>query len=84
LWGSVSPRFDSELDSKRARPPKNYWPHGHINFDTIPPKLDSAFNSGRFAAWWPGTIEGGQLVGDIIHVSDLNETYDTNDEPLFE
>ncbi|NNE20109.1 MAG: sulfatase-like hydrolase/transferase, partial [Myxococcales bacterium] len=25
-------------------------------------------------AWWPGTIEGGQLVGDIIHVSDLYTT----------
>ncbi len=26
-------------------------------------------------AWWPGTIEGGQLVGDIIHVTDLFTTF---------
>lgn len=26
-------------------------------------------------AWWPGTIEEGQLVGDIIHVSDLYTTF---------
>ena len=26
-------------------------------------------------AWWPGTIEEGQLVGDIIHVSDLFTTF---------
>jgi arylsulfatase len=25
-------------------------------------------------AWWPGMIEGGQLVGDIIHVTDLYTT----------
>lgn len=26
-------------------------------------------------AWWPGTIRPGQLVGDIIHVSDLFTTF---------
>lgn len=26
-------------------------------------------------AWWPGTIKSGQLVGDIIHVSDLYSTF---------
>ena len=26
-------------------------------------------------AYWPGTIEGGQLVGDIIHVTDLFTTF---------
>ena len=26
-------------------------------------------------AWWPGVIEGGQLVGDIIHVTDLFTTF---------
>jgi len=26
-------------------------------------------------AWWPGTINSGQLVGDIIHVSDLYTTF---------
>jgi len=26
-------------------------------------------------AWWPGMIEEGQLVGDIIHVSDLYTTF---------
>jgi arylsulfatase A-like enzyme len=26
-------------------------------------------------AWWPGMIEGGQLVGDIIHVTDLYTTF---------
>ncbi len=26
-------------------------------------------------AWWPGTIESGQLVGDIIHVTDLFTTF---------
>jgi arylsulfatase A-like enzyme len=26
-------------------------------------------------AWWPGTIEKGQVVGDIIHVSDLFTTF---------
>lgn len=26
-------------------------------------------------AWWPGTIEKGQLVGDIIHVADLFTTF---------
>ncbi|MEM9073700.1 MAG: sulfatase-like hydrolase/transferase [Myxococcota bacterium] len=26
-------------------------------------------------AWWPGTIEPGQLVGDIIHVTDLYTTF---------
>jgi len=26
-------------------------------------------------AWWPGTIESNQLVGDIIHVSDLFTTF---------
>jgi arylsulfatase len=26
-------------------------------------------------AWWPGTIEPGQLVGDIIHVTDLFTTF---------
>jgi arylsulfatase len=26
-------------------------------------------------AWWPGTIEQGQLVGDIIHVTDLYTTF---------
>jgi arylsulfatase A-like enzyme len=26
-------------------------------------------------AWWPGTIEAGQLVGDIIHVTDLFTTF---------
>jgi hypothetical protein len=26
-------------------------------------------------AWWPGVIEKGQLVGDIIHVSDLFTTF---------
>ncbi len=26
-------------------------------------------------AWWPGTIESGQLAGDIIHVTDLFTTF---------
>ena len=26
-------------------------------------------------AWWPGTIEQGQFVGDIIHVTDLFTTF---------
>ena len=26
-------------------------------------------------AWWPGVIEEGQLVGDIVHVSDLFTTF---------
>ncbi|MBT8451461.1 MAG: sulfatase-like hydrolase/transferase [Deltaproteobacteria bacterium] len=26
-------------------------------------------------AWWPGTIEGGQIVGDIIHETDLYTTF---------
>jgi arylsulfatase A-like enzyme len=26
-------------------------------------------------AWWPGTIEGGQISGDIIHVTDLFTTF---------
>jgi arylsulfatase len=26
-------------------------------------------------AWWPGTIEPGQIVGDIIHVTDLFTTF---------
>lgn len=26
-------------------------------------------------AWWPGTIESGQLVGDIVHVTDLFTTF---------
>ena len=26
-------------------------------------------------AWWPGVIEGGQVVGDIIHVTDLYTTF---------
>ena len=26
-------------------------------------------------AWWPGTIEPGQLVGDIIHETDLYTTF---------
>ena len=26
-------------------------------------------------AWWPGTIDGGQLVGDIVHVTDLYTTF---------
>lgn len=26
-------------------------------------------------AWWPGMIDGGQLVGDIIHVTDLYTTF---------
>jgi arylsulfatase len=26
-------------------------------------------------AWWPGTIKEGQLVGDIIHVTDLFTTF---------
>jgi arylsulfatase len=26
-------------------------------------------------AWWPGTIEPGQAVGDIIHVTDLYTTF---------
>lgn len=26
-------------------------------------------------AWWPGTINSGQLVGDIVHVSDLYSTF---------
>jgi len=26
-------------------------------------------------AWWPGTIESGTLVGDIIHVTDLYTTF---------
>ena len=26
-------------------------------------------------AWWPGTIKPGQLVGDIIHVTDLFTTF---------
>ncbi len=26
-------------------------------------------------AWWPGTIDSGQFVGDIIHVSDLFTTF---------
>ena len=27
------------------------------------------------AAWWPGTIEPGQVPGDIIHVTDLYTTF---------
>jgi arylsulfatase len=26
-------------------------------------------------AWWPGVIEEGQFVGDIIHVTDLYTTF---------
>ncbi|MEE9562760.1 MAG: sulfatase-like hydrolase/transferase [Thermoanaerobaculia bacterium] len=26
-------------------------------------------------AWWPGTIEAGQVAGDIIHVTDLYTTF---------
>ncbi len=26
-------------------------------------------------AWWPGVIEAGQIVGDIIHVTDLYTTF---------
>lgn len=26
-------------------------------------------------AWWPGTIDSGQLVGDIVHVTDLYTTF---------
>jgi arylsulfatase len=26
-------------------------------------------------AWWPGTIKEGQLVGDIVHVTDLYTTF---------
>ena len=26
-------------------------------------------------AWWPGTIEPGQVVGDIVHVTDLYTTF---------
>ncbi len=26
-------------------------------------------------AWWPGTIEAGQLVGDMVHVTDLFTTF---------
>ncbi|MGI9309556.1 MAG: sulfatase-like hydrolase/transferase, partial [Gammaproteobacteria bacterium] len=26
-------------------------------------------------AWWPGVIDSGQLVGDIIHVTDLYTTF---------
>lgn len=26
-------------------------------------------------AWWPGTIDSGQVVGDIIHVTDLYTTF---------
>lgn len=26
-------------------------------------------------AWWPGTIQQGQLVGDILHVTDLYTTF---------
>lgn len=26
-------------------------------------------------AWWPGVIEGGQVAGDIIHVTDLYTTF---------
>ena len=26
-------------------------------------------------AWWPGVIEAGQVVGDIIHVTDLYTTF---------
>jgi arylsulfatase len=26
-------------------------------------------------AWWPGVIDGGQVVGDIIHVTDLYTTF---------
>lgn len=28
-------------------------------------------------AWWPGTIDGGQLVGDMVHVTDLFTTFAT-------
>ena len=27
------------------------------------------------AAWWPGMIEGGQIAGDIIHITDLYTTF---------
>jgi arylsulfatase len=27
------------------------------------------------AAWWPGVIEPGQVVGDIIHITDLSTTF---------
>jgi arylsulfatase len=27
------------------------------------------------AAWWPGVIEPGQVVGDIIHITDLYTTF---------
>jgi arylsulfatase len=26
-------------------------------------------------AWWPGTIEQGQIVGDIVHITDLFTTF---------
>jgi len=26
-------------------------------------------------AWWPGTIQGGQAAGDIVHVTDLYTTF---------
>lgn len=26
-------------------------------------------------AWWPGTIDGGQLIGDIVHETDLYTTF---------
>lgn len=26
-------------------------------------------------AWWPGTIEGGQIAGDIIHITDFYTTF---------
>jgi arylsulfatase len=26
-------------------------------------------------AWWPGTIDAGQIVGDMIHVTDIFTTY---------
>ena len=27
------------------------------------------------SAWWPGMIEGGQIAGDIIHITDLYTTF---------
>jgi arylsulfatase len=35
-------------------------------------------------AWWPGTIDEGQVVGDIIHVTDLYTTFARLGEALDE
>ncbi len=61
-----------------------YWPNW-LNFLAPEiPKLSLNGGKGDFLeggvrvpaiAWWPGVIEKGQLVGDIIHVTDLYTTF---------